>query len=171
MDSEGRRIVEFYAQTAPDDRGRFLADVLRFDDAKLEYVHDFIQWLFPLRERSGANPGAPRLDDASVAAFRARTELQAALRRSLDRMLSFYGLSWDGDTIVRAHAFAAHRQWLTPGNHNHLRLTRMLISLRTLGLESQAQALYRCLRDIAQTEGGVTAVTLRYWDEAVTRAQ
>jgi hypothetical protein len=140
--------------------------VLRFDDAALERVHDFIQWLFPLRERSGANPDAPRLDDAAITAFRVRPELRANLRRSLDRMLSFYGLTWAGDRIERSPAFGARRQWLTPGNHNHLRLTRMLISLRALGLEAEAQALYRCLREIARDAGGVTATTLQHWDAA-----
>ena len=169
MPLDGRRIVAFYEGSAPDDRGRSIGDVLRFDDGALEYVHDFIQWLFPLRDRSGANPDAPCLDDAAVAAFRARPALRASLRRSLDRMLSFYGLRLDGDGIVRAPDFGAHRQWLTPGNHNHLRLTRMLLSLRTLGLEAEARALYRCLSDIAANEGGVTGTTLRYWQDAVER--
>jgi Opioid growth factor receptor (OGFr) conserved region len=128
--------------------------VLRFDDASLEYTHDFIQWLFPLRERSGANPTAPRLDDATVAAFHARPDLRAALRRSYDRMLAFY---------------TADRRWLTPGNHNHLRLTRMLISLRTLGLQDEAQTLYRFVTGLAAQHGGVTPDTLRYWRNAMNR--
>jgi hypothetical protein len=161
-------LVAFY-QGDCDDRGRSLDDVLRFDDAALERVHDFVQWLFPLRERSGANPDAPTLDDAAVESFRTGPELQEALRRSLDRMLTFYGLQRSGDAIVPAPGFSARRQWLTPGNHNHLRLTRMLISLRTLGLETEARALYRCLCDIAARCGGITAATRRYWDEAMRR--
>jgi len=66
---DGRRIVAFYEGSGRDDRGRSLDDLLGFGDAALECTHDFIQWLFPLRERSGANPAAPRLDDATVAAF------------------------------------------------------------------------------------------------------
>lgn len=126
--------------------------MLRFDDASLEYTHDFIQWLFPLRERSGANPSAPLLDDATVAAFHTRPELRVALRRSYERMLAFY---------------KAGHGWLTPGNHNHLRLTRMLISLRTLGLEDEARALYRYVTGLAAQRGGVTRDTLRYWHDAM----
>lgn len=151
-DDGGRRIVAFYEGTGRDDRGRTLDDVLRFDDASLEYTHDFIQWLFPLRERSGANPGAPRLDDATVAAFRSRTELRAALRRSYDRMLAFY---------------KADLGWLTLGNHNHLRLTRMMLSLRALGLESEAQELYGYVTELASQRGGVSDDTLRYWRAAI----
>jgi hypothetical protein len=151
--SEGARIVAFFEGSGLDDRGRSLEDVLRFDDAALEYTHDFIQWLFPLRERSGANPTAPRLDDDAVTAFHARPALRAALRRGYDRMLAFY---------------KAGDRWLTPGNHNHLRLTRMIVSLRTLGLEDEAHELYDFILDAARRHGGVTAVTLRYWDEAMS---
>ena len=152
--SEGGRLVAFYEGSGRDDRGRSLDDVLHFDDAALEETHDFIQWLFPLRDRSGANPAAPRLDDAAVAAFHARRELRQNVRRSYDRMLAFYkgGLSW-----------------LTPGNHNHLRLTRMMISLRTLGLEREARALHEYVGALAASHGGVTSATLRYWDDAISR--
>ncbi len=126
--------------------------MLRFDDSSLECTHDFIQWLFPLRERSGANPAAPRLDDATVAAFHARSDLRAALRRSYDRMLAFY---------------TADLGWLTPHNHNHLRLTRMMISLRTLGLENEARELYAYITGLATQRGGVTPGTLRYWHDAI----
>lgn len=150
---DGRRIVAFYEGSGRDDRGRSLDDVLSFDDAALEYTHDFVQWLFPLRERSGANPTAPRLDDAAVAAFHERPELRANLQRAYDRMLAFYRSS---------------DQWLTPGNHNHLRLTRMMISLRTLGLAADARELYDYVTGVAAQRGGVTNETLRYWREAAS---
>ena len=152
--SEGGRLVAFYEGTGRDDHDRSLDDVLHFDDAALEYTHDFIQWLFPLRDRSGANPTAPRLDDAAVAAFRARPELRENLRRSYDRMVAFY---------------KADLGWLTPGNHNHLRLTRMMLSLRTLGLESEARALHEYVVAQAARHGGVTGATLRYWNDAVSK--
>ncbi len=168
---EGIRIVAFYAGNAPDDRGRFHDDILRFDDDSLERVHDFIQWLFPLRERSGANRAAPRLDRTAIEAF-LRPHLRSALRRSLDRMLSFYGLEWDGDAIVKQPSFERHSGWLTPGNHNHLRLTRILASLRILGEDKAAGALFRCLAEIEAEEhrnslNRISERTFRFWREAV----
>jgi hypothetical protein len=167
----GLRIVAFYEGNGPDDRGRSLDEILQFDDDALERVHDFIQWLFPMRERSGANPTAPRLDPAAIEAFRTRPQLHSALLRSLDRMLSFYGLAWAGDAIVRGSTFVKRSMWLTPGNHNHLRLTRILISLRVLGEEEAAQALFRCLTQIATEErrSGRTPIstrTIRFWSDA-----
>jgi Opioid growth factor receptor (OGFr) conserved region len=144
--------VAFYEGTGTDGRGRSLDDVLHFDDASLEHVHDFIQWLFPLRERSGANPNAPRLDDGAIAAFQTRPELRANLRRAYERMMAFYKAG-DG--------------WLTPGNHNHLRLTRMMISLRTLGLKDEALELHDYVTGLALRRGGVTRDTLGYWNDAI----
>jgi hypothetical protein len=59
------------------------------------------------------------------------------------------------------------RGWLHAGNHNHLRLTRILTSLRLLGLDDQSRALFLCLEQIA---GGhphaISATTLDYWRRA-----
>lgn len=167
--SDGR-LLAFYAGTAPDDRGRSLADVQSMTDDELEGVHDYIQWLFPLRERSGANPWAPVLDEPTIAAFLARPELRERLRHSFTRMLAFYGLSMTGGAVRPNAAFPARsRVWLSPGNHNHLRLTRMIRSLRTLGLEAEAQALFSCLRELYEENASrITPATFRFWREAAS---
>lgn len=163
------RILGFYAGTSPDDRGRSLDDVLAMSDQQLEEVHDYIQWLFPLRERSGANPWAPVLNEPTIATFRDRPDLRQRLRGSLLRMLAFYGLSLSDRGVHPNETFASRsRVWLHAGNHNHLRLTRILRSLRTLGLESEAQALFLCLREIyAMNAANITPATFAYWTEAV----
>jgi hypothetical protein len=164
------RILAFYAGTAPDDRGRSLADVQSMTDEELERVHDYIQWLFPLRERSGANPWAPVLDEPTIAAFLERPELRDRLRQSFTRMLAFYGLSMTERGVQRNETFDARSKvWLSPGNHNHLRLTRMIRSLRTLGLEPEAQALFSCLQSIYEKNASrVTPTTFRFWKEAAS---
>lgn len=170
--TEGSRIIAFYEGRAPDDRGRFLDDILRFDDQQLERVHDFIQWVFPLPERSAANPSAPILDRCAIEQFRARRELRAALRRSLDRMLVFYGLRWSDERIVQSDHFGERSGWLTPGNHNHLRLTRMMRSLHLLAERDAARALFDALSDIYQEErrtgrNRISETTFQYWKGAV----
>jgi hypothetical protein len=62
-------LLAFYRGHQPDHRGRMLAEILRKDDVWLESTHDFIQWLFPLPEASGASPSAPRLDHEVRQAF------------------------------------------------------------------------------------------------------
>ncbi|MBV8197955.1 MAG: hypothetical protein JO263_07455 [Candidatus Eremiobacteraeota bacterium] len=169
---DGSRIVAFYEGTAPDDRGRFLEEILSFDDARVEHVHDFIQWLFPLPEVSGANPSAPILDDGAINAFLSRPELRAALRRSLDRMLAFYGLRWSGQSIVKERSFPGTSNWLSPENHNHLRLTRILRSLCVLGERPAAEALFEALRDIydddqTRERNWISGQTFQFWSSAV----
>ena len=170
---QGRRIVAFYEGRETDDRGRLLEDILAFDDDRIESVHDFIQWLFPLPERSGANPSAPILDRDAIEAFVNRPELHAALWRALDRMLAFYGLAWNGDRIVRGATFLERSaNWLNSGNHNHLRLTRMLRSLSVLGEAPAAQALFDALAEIYEEEirtgrSAISDRTFEFWRSAI----
>ena len=173
-------LVAFYRDGAPDDRGRTLAEILSWDDDRLEAVHDFIQWLFPLSEPSGANPSAPTLDSAAIAAFQASPEMQQRLRQSFDRMVRFYGFAGSPSaspdpsspgpvpTIVRSPSFAARaRNWLHPMNHNHLRLTRILRSTLLLGLEAESKALFHALNAIyREFPDRIPARTHAFWSDA-----
>jgi hypothetical protein len=171
MTRDGDKLIRFFSG-GEDDRGRTLDEILGWDDARLEMVHDYIQWLFPLTERSGANPWAPVLDAESIAAIRSSEEMQAQLRATFERMLAFYGFALEGDTVVEGPRFAsAARNWLRAGNHNHLRLTRMLRSLRVLGLEREAQALWEALHALYERERAagrqtITEETFAFWRQA-----
>jgi hypothetical protein len=169
-------IVAFYRGHRPDTRGRHLPSILAWPHRELENVHDYIQWLFPTTEPSGVNGNAPLLSDDVIATFKTDDHLRHALVRSLDVMLSFLGLhrgTVNGVTrIIRAPNWEERRQvWLRPGNHNHLRITRMLSSLRALGCEAEAQALMDCLSDIHANEGRnrITWDTWEYWLTAAGR--
>jgi hypothetical protein len=173
-DGDADPIVRFYRLDGPDARGRMLTDILAWDDARLESVHDYIQWLFPLPEPSAFNPAAPILSEATVRTFQHDGTLQARLGQALARMLAFYGLAQSTRSgrveIEKAKDFAAQsRLWLHPGNHNHLRLTRILTCLRLLGLEDQSRALFSCLERIASEHPhAISSTTLAYWTRAVT---
>lgn len=162
-------IIRFFSG-ARDDRGRRLDEILRWSDDQLEEVHDYIQWLFPTRQPSGVNPFAPLVTDGTAAAFDADASLRARLVAALDRMLRFYGLTRaDQRIVIDAGRFEQRAaDWLTPGNHNHLRLTRIMQSLDALGLERDARALQRCLlEDIASRPNAVTARTIEFWRDAL----
>lgn len=163
----GDPVVAFYGGGA-DDRGRTLEQILAWDDERLEAVHDYIQWVFPTRQPSGVNPFAPLVTAATEAAFAADPRLRDALRLALDRMLRFYGLrrSNGGIDIDPGRFGGRARVWLHPGNHNHLRLTRIMDSLSSLGLRDDALALQRCLLDdvcAGPGAGRVTARTIEFW--------
>jgi len=170
------QIIGFYSGTLPDHRGRYLHQIQLWADEQLESVHDYVQWLFPLPERSGFNLAAPVLTHESIQEFRSRPELQQKLRSSFLCMMTFYGLevrTGEHITVTRAPNFAAKATgWLSPGNHNHLRITRILRCLTVLGLEAEAKAFFGCLSEIYESEQNkpVPAIsddTMLYWRQAV----
>jgi hypothetical protein len=164
------KLIEFYRGDAMDDRGRRIVDIWRFDHVELEAIHDYIQWLFPLTERSAFNPDAPILDQSTIEQFRTDEALRRNVERSLAVMLDFYGFRIDGDRIVRSATFAQRAaNWVTPGNHNFLRLTRILRSLSLLGLEERAAGLLECLEEVYASHEAVIGVrTMAFWRQAVS---
>jgi hypothetical protein len=175
MTSPADALLRFYRLEGVDARGRTLPEIWAWDAARLEGVHDYIQWLFPLPEPSAFNPHSPILIEETIDAFRADSELRQRLLQSLALMLDFYGLTLEsGDDgaprIERARDFAVKSAgWLQPGDHNHLRLTRILTSVRLLGLGDHSRTLYRCLAAIARDHPhAVSATTLDYWRRAAS---
>jgi hypothetical protein len=149
------QLINFYLGKGRDARGRTLEEIRGFSRDDLENVHDYIQWLFPLTERSAFNPDAPLLDAETIDRFRTDPMLRREVERSLDTILAFYF----GE---REHP------WLTPYNHNFLRLTRILKSLTLLGLGDRAKMLLTQLEEIYRAHPALIGVTtLQYWRRAV----
>jgi hypothetical protein len=166
--------MDFYRGNSPDSEGRRLMEVWAFSDDDLELAHDWVQWLFPLREPSRFNPDAPLLTDEEVAAFQTDPLLHGNLRRSFERFLAFLGLEWiEGGRVTEGPNFPARvpEVWSYP-NHNWLRITRVLSSLRLLGLGDEARALYDRLKALYTSRRfPITADTFKYWSEAVQGMQ
>jgi hypothetical protein len=148
-----------------------LDDIRGLHPRELERVHDYIQWLFPLPEPSGANPTAPTLTPEDIAGFRTDESLQDELLASFDVMLEFYGfhLAHASTRIERLpDADTRIRQWFRPGNHNFLRLTRIMRSLTVLGLPEYARSLLGRLEELYSERPEVIGeLTIGYWRRAV----
>jgi len=143
---------------------------------RLEHEHTYIQWLFPLREPSHAVPDSPIITEAEVREFNRDRALQERVRRSLSCMLGFYGFAMRtaadtarGVTIVPAPGFAVRSHaWLTPGNHNHLRISRILKSLCILGLQREAREWFAALQLVyGEHTDTIGSVTYHFWRSAV----
>jgi hypothetical protein len=161
------RLTDFYRGHGTDSEGRTLAQVWAFGDDELEDIHDFIQWLFPLREPSRFNPDAPLLTAAEIAEFRSDPELQANLLRSFEVFLAFLGLRYEEGRVVAAPDFERKAGAVREPNHNWLRITRVLTSARTLGLEAESRAFFEFLKSVR--DGGGTAIaadTFGFWERA-----
>ena len=116
-----------------DHRGRRLDDVLSFDDIKAEQTHDFIQWLFPLDEISRSVSGAPVLSQTDIQLIHTNSDAQANIRRSA---VWFFGFLERSD------------HWRTKYNHNHLRITRVVKSLRLLTDDKEADEFKAAVFDL-----------------------
>ncbi|MEO6340585.1 MAG: opioid growth factor receptor-related protein [Caulobacteraceae bacterium] len=144
------RLAAFLTGDGRDHAGRSFEDVLAFDDAALERRHDFIQWLFPLPEPSLAVPSAPVLTPDDLAALKASPKAQARLRQAAERMAAFY---------------AGGLHWRTRHDHNHLRITRIIRSLRLILGDGPADAFKQQVLDLARG-APIDAAARRYWDQA-----
>jgi hypothetical protein len=161
------RLTDFYRGTATDTEGRTLAEIWAFSDGEMESVHDFIQWLFPLREPSRYNPDAPLLTATDIAEFRSDPKLRDNLLRSFEVFLAFLGLRYEAGQVSEAPDFDSKSGvWRYP-DHNWLRITRVLASTRLLGLETPSRALFAFLKVLRDSgRSGITAETFRYWQRA-----
>jgi hypothetical protein len=166
------KLIDFYSGTGEDDRGRKLAEILAWNDERLESTHDYIQWLFPLTQPSRFNPHAPLLTDLDRAAFAGSEQLRHNVLRALRRMLAFYAftLRREGDAEHRlrlAPLSGKQRHWLSPCNHNYLRITRILTSLRLVGLAPWSEVFFAGLVRLYHEHPSVIgADTLGYWQRA-----
>jgi len=166
------QLVAFYRGEANDSEGRSLADFWTFSDGQMESRHDFIQWMFPLEEPSQFNPDAPILTRADREAFQDDPALRANLLKSFDRFLGFLGLAREEDRVVPTSDFEEKRWRLNEPNHNWLRITRVLASLRLLGLANESKGFHQGLESlIAQGKARITADTRAYWKNATSPDQ
>jgi hypothetical protein len=89
--------------------------------------------------------------------------------------MNFYGIEARSGEITVTHTPNLATKaivWLTPGNHNHLRITRILKCLSLLGLEAEARAFFDCLSEIYEDEQdkpmpAISSETILYWRGAV----
>ena len=110
-------IVGFLEGKIPDHRGRLLSVLWKQTDGDAENNHDYIQWMFPLDEPSQAVNGAPVLNDFDIDEIR---QNQMAINNLEESVRWFLGFLERND------------HWVTKYDHNHLRITRAIKSLRLL---------------------------------------
>ena len=116
-------IVGFLEGKNSDHRGRILAMLLQQTDHEAETTHDYIQWLFPLDEPSRSVNGAPVLTESDIDEIKESSLAQTNLAKSARWFLGF---------------LERNQHWVTKYDHNHLRITRAIKSLRLLASNEAA---------------------------------
>ena len=146
------QLVAFLEGSGTDSRSRRLVDIWQFDDDEIEYTHDFIQWIFPLREASGSNFSAPTLLVSEVDFIRSSAECQQNLETSASWILAFFKRSEEVAQFT---------------NHNHLRVTRIIKSLRLLHSDQLADQFKQAILAMIQAKGArINPITVAFWLES-----
>lgn len=160
-------LIAFYSGEGTDHRGRTFNGILAFSNTELESCHDYIQWLFPLRDPSPYNPEAPVVTQEVAEAFQASPELQKRMHQALLRMMHFYSMVLKEtpqgfELLLPADALSLH--WMTADNHNHHRISRILASLKILGLDAHVAALWQGLQKLAVAyPQAISSATVTHW--------
>lgn len=173
MASAETPLLAYYRKRGLDAQERSIDEVRAYGRREFDMTHDFIQWLFPLTERSAAVPDSPVLTNTDIAAFLGDVTLRRELVNSLNCLLAFLGLELSERSgypaVIPGSDFAACSQvWLTPGNHNLRRLSRALRSLVVLGCPDHARALFTCLDSLRRGHADtINNEVYGFWQRAI----
>lgn len=167
MSESATPLIAFYRGEAGDHKGRTLEDIWALSPFWLEHTHDYVQWLFPIPEAGHFNGFAPLLGEADRTAFAQDEALRANQRRSLDVMLTFFGLTRRA-LVIEALPELNMREhiWLKRGGHNHLRISRIIRSLHLCQPPELAAAFQQAMIEIGTTQGVVSEQSIGYWRAA-----
>jgi hypothetical protein len=132
-------------------------EILSLDDAALERCHDYVQFLWPVPEKSHHNYNAPVLTQA-VGEYLIETGLRGVPLMAWDRFKLFFRY---GDWHIRQY-------WMQDGDHNLLRLTRIMRCLKLLKFDAEVTELYQELLKSNRAWGYAPQLTLDWWDKAAT---
>jgi hypothetical protein len=110
-------IVAFLEGICTDSQGRLLSDVWAFSDTEIERTHNFFQWLFTLSDPSLSVPGSPTLTYDDITVLRISSAAKKSILGSGDWYTAF---------------LSRNVHWKAKYDHNHLRITRAIKSLRLL---------------------------------------
>jgi len=162
------QIESFYDCTGCDDKGRTFWEVISQSDKWFERCHDHVQWLYPLLTKSAYNPNAPLLTDEIINSLKANPVIQDNIIMAFYRIMNFYGLyRKDQDTIDIFEPWFQNQTWISPGNHNFLRITRVITSLRLLGFPKHAEMFRKCVLKIADSHIEIIGeTTKKFWTNA-----
>lgn len=144
----------FLTNIEPDYKNRFLNDIWSFTDEDIEHTHDFIQLLFPLNEQS----------ESVFHGYYLNTKISIINIKSNDLAKSNIVTSskWFLSFLER------NTHWRRRHDHNYLRITRIIKSLRLLVSDEEANKFYESFIELIDESlrSKINLTTLSYWENA-----
>ena len=118
----------FLINAEPDFKNRFLNDIWNFSDEDIEHTHDFIQLLFPLNEKSNSVFHGYYLNtNSAVTSIQSNDLAKSNIVKSSKWFLGF---------------LERNTHWRRRHDHNYLRVTRIIKSIRLLVSDEEADEFY-----------------------------
>ena len=122
------RMRMFHDANAPLADGLRRKELLSISNEDFESKHGFIQWAFPTPESSNQVSNAPVLDLETAVWLAEKPEVSTFLEAMTVRFLEF---------------LSVNDHWKQRYNHNHLRISRAILSLRLLHSWELADWFYK----------------------------
>ena len=144
----------FLTNAEPDFKNRFLNDIWNFSDEDIEHTHDFIQLLFPLNKKSESVFHGYYLNtESSIINIKSNDLAKSNIVKSSKWFLSF---------------LERNSHWRRRHDHNYLRITRIIKSLRLLVSDDEADTFYQLMLNILTEEDRlkINSETLEFWKSA-----
>jgi hypothetical protein len=160
-----QKIVNFYINQDKNSEGVSLEEILSYSDIKFEACHNFVQWVFPLHEKSLHSKSSPQLSKEDVEILSNSLIAKNNILKALERFVQFLNETKDPLEICY-NALPSKKHWTTEGNHNFLRITRIIRSLRLFGLHKEAKDFYDYVVKIFNYNN-LNKNTIYYWDMAL----
>ena len=130
----------------------FLSIIETEDDHWLENTHDFIQWVFPLDEPSRSLRHAPVLTAMDIKFLQHNFSAMHHLLALSGRMKRFWQMN---------------QHWIKHYDHNHLRITRAIKSLRLILGNQHAEEFKQWLYDLLGSDiKKINENTQQFWRRA-----
>lgn len=184
--NEIANLESFLIGTGTDRHGRTYNQIIRYNDLQLENDHSYIQWVFPTETQSEYNAWAPVISREQAKKLADIGLVKENLHRMFMRMLLFYGVQLmsnieleekEEDTIVvitkgRRTSWVFHKarieEWLQNGNHNLLRISRILECLRLFERETDHKLLCKIVNSLAEYKPEIkTWSCWEYWTDCM----
>jgi len=165
-----KELEAFYSDKKSNSDRLYISDMFELakDDDWLENNHCFIQWLFPLNEKSNFNHNAPVLTKTQIAYLKDSAIFQETLESSFWIMMRFYGFEYqlqenNDAKFILTDITRAQKYWLKPFNHNQLRISRILNCLDLFERDDLASMLRTELKRAQDEFGIINDETISYW--------
>jgi len=174
-------ILDFYAfPDKPNRLGFCFNDLFKWSDNKLEHKHDYIQWFFPLVDKSVAQPDSPVLTLEELCFFSEMGRTRKMQKKAFNRMMRFFQIRFGFIRDYYLTDLPETPHWIEPHarvNHNYLRITRIIKSLKLFKndklarnlLDTLARNQFEMLRKAVKSDEAVIfpPSVLGYWREAI----